>query len=78
MKILDKNRVKLCCNGQNCPVVEKIGDNKFKITDDFGGEVILSKEELDMVEGANTHFKSQQLKVAENKVYMPGDVLING
>jgi hypothetical protein len=78
MIILNNNSVKLCCNGQNCPVVENLGDNKFKITDDLGGVVILSKEELDMMETANNHFTTQQLKVAENKVFSPGDLLING
>ena len=37
--------VKLCPCGGNCPTVEKL-DGKVKITDDFGGEVTLTFEEV--------------------------------
>jgi len=79
MKIINDNTVKLCCNGTNCPVVEKVeGTNKYKITDDFGGVVFLTKEEFDDLENANKHFKTTNLKVAENKHVKPGEFLING
>jgi hypothetical protein len=79
MKIIDNNTVKLCCNGQNCPTVEKVEHTgKYKITDDFGGVVFLTKEEFDELEDANKHFKTANLKVAENKFIKPGELLING
>ena len=44
------NRVKfmLCCGGKNCPKVVQFEDepNKFSITDDYGGQVTLTKAEL--------------------------------
>lgn len=43
---LSDTSVKLCCNGNGCPVVEIGCDDMFTIKDDFQNVVILSKEEI--------------------------------
>lgn len=44
-----ENSVRLCCGKRGCPVVEDLGNGKVKITDDYGKEVIMSKEEAKLV-----------------------------
>ena len=42
-------KIILCCNKKGCPQVNEIEKSKFKITDDYGGEVILTEEEIDLL-----------------------------
>jgi len=35
--------------GSCCPVLTEIEDNKFTITDDYEGKVVLTKEELSLL-----------------------------
>lgn len=35
--------------GSCCPVLTEIEDNKFTITDDYDGKVVLTKEELSLL-----------------------------
>jgi hypothetical protein len=35
--------------GSCCPVLSEIEDNKFTITDDYEGKVVLTKEELSLL-----------------------------
>lgn len=37
---------KMCSKGSCCPVLSEIDNDKFTITDDYEGEVVLTKEEL--------------------------------
>lgn len=49
MKRLDQNTVVLCKKGSCCPKVITDESGNIKITDDFGGEVKLDNEEVDML-----------------------------
>lgn len=46
MQFLNQNTIKLCRAGSCCPIVEKIGENEFTITDDYDGKVKLTGEEI--------------------------------
>ena len=48
MEYLGNNRVLLCCGKGRCPIVEKT-DYGFEITDDFGGKVKLTSDQLAMI-----------------------------
>jgi hypothetical protein len=43
-----KIQFKLCCGGNGCPTVSQtdVNSNLFEITDDFGGKILLQKDEL--------------------------------
>jgi hypothetical protein len=41
--------VRLCCGKQNCPTIEDLGNGMIKITDDYGKEVEMTKEEAKQV-----------------------------
>jgi hypothetical protein len=45
----EKLSYKMCANKSCCPVLTEIEDNKFTITDDYDGKVLLTKEELDLL-----------------------------
>ena len=49
IKIINDNSVKLCCNGNGCPVLTDIGEGLIEITDDNGNKVILKKEEASLI-----------------------------
>jgi hypothetical protein len=50
MKVLSKTSVMLQCKaGSCCPIINKIEENRFEITDDFNGKVILTKEQFVML-----------------------------
>ena len=49
-------KIILCCNKKGCPLVAPVPGEEFdgmlrsfKITDDFGGSVILTRQEIDML-----------------------------
>ena len=46
---LTENSVKVCCGKQGCPVVEKVDEDHYKITDDEGNMIIVKKEELKLM-----------------------------
>lgn len=39
----------MCGSKSCCPVFTQIDDNKFEITDDYNGKVVLTKEELELL-----------------------------
>ena len=45
---LTENSVKVCCGKQGCPVIEKVDDDHYKVTDDEGNTILVKKEELHM------------------------------
>ena len=49
IKKLTENSVKVCCGNTGCPVVEKIDDDHYKVTDDEGNTIIVKKEELKLM-----------------------------
>ena len=49
IKRLTESSVRVCCGKQGCPVVEKIDDDHYKVTDDDGNAIIVKKEELKLM-----------------------------
>ena len=49
--IIENGKVTLCGrgNGKCCPVMEKFDDFRVRITDDFGGYVILTNEQATLI-----------------------------
>ena len=45
----NENTVRLCCGKRGCPTVIDLGNGMVKITDDFGKEVEMTKEEAKLV-----------------------------
>ena len=43
------NTVRLCCGKKGCPVITDLGNGMVRITDDFGKEVEITKEEAKLV-----------------------------
>jgi hypothetical protein len=48
----------LCSNKTCCPVLTEIEDDKFILTDDYEGQVVLTKEELGLLK----NFLNENLK----------------
>jgi len=55
MVILNQNSVRLCRAGSCCPIVEKVNENEFTISDDYKGKVRLTKDEVQMLKDALEH-----------------------
>lgn len=55
MVILNQNSVRLCRAGSCCPIVEKVNENEFTISDDYNGKVRLTKDEVQMLKDALDH-----------------------
>tara|TARA_R110002020_G_scaffold150847_4_gene327720 strand:- start:830 stop:1030 length:201 start_codon:yes stop_codon:yes gene_type:complete len=49
IKKLTESSVKVCCGKTGCPVVEKIDEDHYKVTDDDGNAIIVKKEELKLM-----------------------------
>jgi hypothetical protein len=49
MRRLDQNTIMLCRKNSCCPKVITEESGNIKITDDFGGEVKLTKDEVEML-----------------------------
>ena len=52
MKIIDDKTILLCKKGSCCPKVIQEDEGTVRITDDFGGEIKLTSDELDMLSEA--------------------------
>jgi len=46
---LTEKSVKVCCGRQGCPVIEKVDEDHYKVTDDEGNTIIVKKEELKLM-----------------------------
>lgn len=44
-----ENSVRLCCNGNGCPVVTDLGNGTVEIKDDDGRIIVIKKEEAALV-----------------------------
>jgi len=56
------NSVRICCGKQGCPVVEKIDDEHYKVTDDDGNTILVKKEELKLMgDAVNTIDSDEEL-----------------
>lgn len=42
-------KINLCRRGGCCPTIEKMEEGTFIIEDDYGGKVILKKDEIDIL-----------------------------
>ena len=49
IKRLTENSVKVCCGRTGCPVIEKIDEDQYKVTDDEGNTIVVKKEELKLM-----------------------------
>jgi len=49
IKRLTENSVKVCCGRTGCPVIEKIDEDHYKVTDDEGNTIVVKKEELKLM-----------------------------
>lgn len=50
---LSTNQIKLCVKGRSCcPIVEKVDEDTFTISDDYNGQVKLTKNEFVMLQEA--------------------------
>jgi len=45
----EKIKYTMCSNNSCCPVLSEIDDNKFIITDDYEGQVVITKDELKLL-----------------------------
>ena len=61
IKRLSNNSIKLCCGKKGCPIVEDIGDGLVKITDDEGNEIIVKKEEAELISDGVKTLNGDQL-----------------
>lgn len=41
--------VTLCARKTCCPILEKVGENSYKITDDFGGSIVIDREQAKLI-----------------------------
>ena len=56
------NSVRICCGKQGCPVVEKVDDDHYKVTDDDGNTILVKKEELKLMgDAVNTIDGNEEL-----------------
>jgi|TARA_R110000787_G_scaffold67726_1_gene151637 hypothetical protein len=46
---LTENSVKICCGKQGCPVIEKVDEDHYKVTDDEGNTIIVKADELKLM-----------------------------
>jgi len=59
---LSDNSVKVCCGNNGCPVVEKIDEDHYQVTDDDGNKIVVKKEELKLMgDAVNTIDGDDQL-----------------
>lgn len=57
MEFLSPTKIKLCpCNNSGCPIIEKT-NGKIKITDDYGGEVLMEINEAELIADALRNFE---------------------
>ena len=60
IKKLTENSVKVCCGRHGCPVIEKIDEDHYKVTDDEGNTIVVKKEELKLMGDAVTTINSDE------------------
>jgi hypothetical protein len=52
LKRLSENEILLCGKGKCCPVITKIDEDNYEVTDDYGNKIRVKKEELELVADA--------------------------
>lgn len=56
-----QDSVRLCCNGNGCPVVTDLGNGKVRITDDDGNTIVVKKEEAALISDGVKTLDDKQL-----------------
>lgn len=54
IKNIAPNQVKICCGKKGCPVVTKLGEDSYQVTDDDGNTIVVKKAELKLMADAVT------------------------
>lgn len=49
LRVNDKNQVVLCGTNICCPVLEKLPDGRYKLTDDYGKSCIITAEQARLI-----------------------------
>lgn len=49
---MDVKIIKLCCGGKGCPTIKSAENNQVVITDDYGNEIKIKKEEAELIHEA--------------------------
>jgi len=57
MQFLNQNTVKLCCRKGSCPIVERVSEEEFTISDDYNGKVRITKEQMGILKSTIEHFE---------------------
>lgn len=52
MEFLGNKIVLTCRQGSCCPILEKVSEDKFTLSDDYNGKVQLNKEQLGLLKQA--------------------------
>lgn len=61
MRLHDNGGVVLCGRGKCCPVMVKVSEDTYQITDDDGKTITIKKDQLDEIQGALTVLEKRQL-----------------
>ena len=61
MKLKNK-QILLCCGGKACPVLSDLKDGMIKIEDDFGGSIVIKKEQALLVQAAVNKLSTEKPK----------------
>lgn len=70
MIILDENRIKLCCGGKGCPIIEDLGNGKVRITDDDGSAIICDADQAKLITKAVEHLEQSNTKDSEGELLL--------
>ena len=54
IKSIAPNQVKICCGKKGCPVVTKLSEDSYQVTDDDGNTIVVKKAELKLMADAVT------------------------
>ena len=54
IKNIAPNQVKIFCGKKGCPVVTKLGEDSYQVTDDDGNTIVVKKAELKLMGDAVT------------------------
>lgn len=60
IKRLNDNQVKVCCGKKGCPIVTKISEDVYEVTDDDGNKILIKKEELKLMADAVTTLNEKE------------------
>lgn len=59
MKFLAENQILLCNKKNCCPIITKVSDDEYTITDDYKGKVQLNRDDMSELKKALEHFNEK-------------------